>query len=572
MKNSARQEVFPHDSDDGNASRPRPLTWALLNWHAICIIESIQLEAKEWHTMMFNPNGLWGNGLSLKVLCGQTLLLLAIVPLARGQDTAVESESRGGGKSANPARSSGLEPDAQAGFLSNGVELPSVFPMILQRNLISRFSMGEIYDSGLRNGPYANESDTFTEASASFAYQLRRKRTEYAVDYRYSARFYNRFSNLNVIAHDLGLSQIRQLTRHLAWNLNYRYNLTPDYSGGLLQESLAREFSFANPLPTAGMLNPVPSLNPGMSSGGAIFANPLPGGVSLLPTTVNTLPQMLSPGDGLLALRSIRMTNHAATNLNYDLNARTAFFSQAGFQRMRYEDRNLFGADSYSISAGMRHLFSPRTSAGIAYQAGRTELPFLRHRYTSQGFVVSLNRQLTQSTYLTLTVGPAWADLQSQETIPLSPLLANLLGRPALSRDVARALPSWMGSMGVATQWHRLNLNLNYGRSVGSTNGLGGASFQQHYSASLGRPLGRKTSFSVTAVYSQSEFLAIRDPIRLNQRALGGTFTRRLSSSLDLVAFVNYSKILTGLQSSFLLNHNQFGIRFQYHFPRLRQM
>jgi len=522
--------------------------------------------------MMFNPNGLWGNGLSLKVLCGQTLLLLAIVPLARGQDTAVESESRGGGKSANPARSSGLEPDAQAGFLSNGVELPSVFPMILQRNLISRFSIGEIYDSGLLNGKYANESDTFTEASASFAYQLRRKRTEYAADYRYSARFYNRFSNLNVIAHDLGLSQIRQLTRHLAWNLNYRYNLTPDYSGGLLQESLAREFSFANPLPTAGMLNPVPSLNPGISSGNATFANPLPGGVSLLPTTVNTLPQMLSPGDGLFALRSIRMTSHAATSLNYDLNPRTAFFSQAGFQRMRYEDKNLFGSDNYSLSAGMRHLFSPRTSVGIAYQAGRNELPFLRNRYTTQGVVFSLNHQLTRSTFLTLTVGPTRSERQSQEEISLSPLLANLLGRPALYHDVTVSLPSWMGSMGVATQWHRMNLNFNYDRMVSSTNGLGGASFQQHYSVTLGRQLRRGTSFSVRAAYTQSDFLAILDPIRMNQRALSATFTQRMSSSLDLVAFVNYSKMLTGLQNSFLLNHNQFGIRFQYHFPRLSQM
>ena len=177
MKNSARQEVFPHDSDDGIASRPRPVTWALLNWHAICITESIQLGAKEWRTMMFDPNGLWGNGLSLKMLCCQTLLLVAIVPVARGQGTAAESESRGVGKSANPARSSGLEPDAQTGFLSNGVELPSVFPMILQRNLISRYSIGETYESGILNGRDADKSDTFTEASASFVYNLRRKRS-----------------------------------------------------------------------------------------------------------------------------------------------------------------------------------------------------------------------------------------------------------------------------------------------------------------------------------------------------------------------------------------------------------
>ena len=70
----------------------------------------------------------------------------------------------------------------------------------------------------------------------------------------------------------------------------------------------------------------------------------------------------------------------------------------------------------------------------------------------------------------------------------------------------------------------------------------------------------------------RSAMLGIRDPIRLSQRALHATFTRRLSSSVDFVAFVRYSKIMNGLQDPFLLDHNQFGIRFEYHLPRLGQM
>ena len=503
---------------------------------------------------MFKRKSLRSGWFSLRMPCCLTVLLVvvAMVPSATSQSAGADSQS---------------VVDAGNGILSSAMGLPSVFPIALQRNLVSRFSVGETYESGILNGRYRNASDTFTEASTALVYNLRRKRTEYAIYYKGSARHYRRYSNLDVLSHDLALSQIRQLSRHLSWKLNYRYSSTPDFNGGLLRENLAKELSLVNALPTGIVIGPLPSLSGADPSVRDTFVNPLPFGVNLLPTTVETLPPVLSPGDGLFALRSIRVANHAASDLNYDLNSRTAFFSQAGFQRTNYGGRNLFASDNYSLAAGMRHLLSSRTNLGIAYQSGRNELSSVRNRFTSQGLVISLNRQLTRSAYLTLAMGPMWTQGQSQETIPLSPLLANLLGRPALSRDVAQTLPSWMGSMGVAIQWHKLNLNFQYNRLVASTYGLGGASLQQHYSASVARQLRRGTSFSLTASYMQSDFLGILNPVRLNQEALSASFTHRLSSGVDFVAFVNYSKMLRGLHDSFLFNHNQFGIRFQFHLP-----
>ena len=121
--------------------------------------------------------------------------------------------------------------------------------------------------------------------------------------------------------------------------------------------------------------------------------------------------------------------------------------------------------------------------------------------------------------------------------------------------------------MGVATRWHGLNLDVQFDRLLSSTNGLGTASLQENYSASVGKQLTRATTFSMAAIYSQSDMLTIRDPIRFSQRAFHATFTRHLSSFLDFVAFVRYTKFLTGLQDPYLQDHNQFGIQFEYLLP-----
>jgi hypothetical protein len=449
-------------------------------------------------------------------------------------------------------------------------DLPSVFPVVLQKNLISRFSVGEAYEDGILTNRLSGGSDTFTEASASFAYNWRRRRAEYVFDYRGSGRHYRRNSSLDVLTHDLGLSQIARLTPRLTWNVSYRFSRSPDYAGSLLQESLVNELAFRNPFPVA-LIGSGGGFTPVSSAAGATFVNPFPAGVELLPNTVDTLPQGFAPGDSLQTLRSIHTTHRPNTQLSYKLSPRTSFFVQGGFQGTRYRDENLLAGDNYSVSAGMSRLLSARTEMGLAYQGSRFELLSRSDRTLVHGVVFSFNRQLARSTFLTFTAGPTLNQHRGSEAISLPPLLSDLLGRPTLQREVSRMQPSWMGSAAVATSWHGLNLDVKYDRLISSTSGLGTSSRQEHYSARLGKQLTRRTAFSAAAVYSRSELLSILDPVRFSQRAFDATFTRELSGSLSLVAFARYSKLLTGLQASYLLSHNQFGIRFQYHLPRQGQ-
>ena len=503
----------------------------------------------------------------MRILSGIIILLAASLQLAQSQGTSATSESNGTG---NVGSSSPLGSDVEAGGGASALALPSVFPIQLQKNLVTRISLSETYNSGLQTGGLQNASDIHTEASSSFTYNFRRSRSEFVVDYRLGARHYNRNSNLDVITHDLGISQIRQLSPHLTWKMNYRYSFTPDYAGSLLQDDLAREFSIINPLPSGPVGGTSPGATPVAPSLGATFVNPLPGGVSLLPGPVNPLGGVAAAGDGLQTVRSVRMTNHAATDLNYTLSSRTAIFFQAGFRRTWYEDSSLFGTDDYNLSLGTQYASSPRTNLGVSYQAGLNDLDAVLNRTFTQSIVVSFSRQLIPRTTLSITAGPMYTRTRSQEEIPLSPLLANLLGRPALYHEVSETRPSWMGSLGIVTQWRQFNPSFNYNRTVSSSSGLGGASLQESFSAGLSRQLGRRTSFSLRAVYSQSKLLGTLDPVQFRQRALSGTFTRQLSSGLDFEAFVNYSKVLKGVQSSYRAAQSQAGIRLQLHLPRVR--
>ena len=116
--------------------------------------------------MIMNPNGLrWGR-VSITTLCCLIVLLFANVPDVWSQG-----------------------------------ELPSAFPITLRKNLISQFSVGESYEDGIQASGLPGVADTVTEAGASFAYNWRRKRAEYAIDYRGSGRHYRRHSSLDVFSH-----------------------------------------------------------------------------------------------------------------------------------------------------------------------------------------------------------------------------------------------------------------------------------------------------------------------------------------------------------------------------------
>ncbi|HWP84193.1 MAG TPA: hypothetical protein VNN17_03315 [Terriglobia bacterium] len=501
----------------------------------------------------------------MKSLCCLLLLLAGSAQWARTQEPAPTPATGSDGAGAATLYDS----QAEGG---GGLSFPSVFPVALKRNLVARFSIGEIYNNGLQNASLSNANDLYTEASSSFTYNLRRSRSESVIDYRLGARHYNRYDELDTLTHDLGASYIRQLSPHTSWNLNYRFGYSPDFNGGLLQEDLAREFGIINPLPSliggGGLSSPVPSA-PSLDS---TFVNPLPAGVSLIPTTATALPTISAAGDGVQTVRSVRMSHRGGMELSYARSMRTRFFFQAGYQRTRYEDEQLFGTDDYSLSAGTQYAFSPRTSLGISYRAGFNDLDTVLNQTLAQSVVVTFSRQLTRRATLTLSAGPMYSRTRSQESIALPPLLSNLLGQPALLQEVSETLPSWMGNLGISTQWRQFNLSFGYNRSVSSSSGLGGASLQESFSAGLSRPLGRRSSFSLRAVYSQSEFLGALNSSDILQRALSGTFTRQLSSGLDLIAFVNYSKVLRGIESSYLRDHTQAGLRLQINLPRARPM
>ena len=428
---------------------------------------------------------------------------------------------------------------------SKVAELPYVLPNLYKRHLVSVFSLGQIVDAGLRSGDQITR-DMYTELSASFAYNLQRKHSEYVFDYRAGGRRYNRLHVLDAFTHDLGLSQVVQLTQRLTWILDHRFSYTPDFSRTLVRENLASDASFFN--------NPVP-----------------PGGIRSISALINPFPEFHSAGDGLdSSLRSIRRTNTTAASLIHQLSARTSVSLGAGYHGKRYSERALFESDSYNVSAGLSRIITARTSMGISYRGGRFDYAsgsFGRTIYHSAE--MSLDHQLTPSTIFRISGQPTWITTQGQTTILLSPVLANLLGRQALSRDNKQSFLSWAGAAVLSTRWHGLNFGLNFNRSITNTNGLGGSAVEDRLGVKLGKQLRQGTNLSVSVSYLRDKLLGIQDAPRLDQQALHGTLTQQLNRGLDLSLFFSYSRLLTEAPGSLGYNQNQFGIRFSYHFPRV---
>lgn len=90
--------------------------------------------------------------------------------------------------------------DVGDGFGIGGLgQLSGSLPSLFKRHLVSRFSVGQVYESGISNGNYSNASDTHTEASASFLYDLARKHSVHTFEYHGSARHYNRIQEATVL-------------------------------------------------------------------------------------------------------------------------------------------------------------------------------------------------------------------------------------------------------------------------------------------------------------------------------------------------------------------------------------
>ena len=177
-----------------------------------------------------------------------------------------------------PAAQAGQNENADAGWEvqeagssnftdSKVAELPYVLPNLYKRHLVSVFSLMHVIDNhGVANENLSNSRDTYTSMSASFAYNLQRKHSEYVIDYSGSGRYSSNSGAETAFTHDLGLSQVVQLTSRLTWILNHRFSHTPDFSGSLLREELVKQRSFTSPVPLGGiqslsaLVNPFPIL------------------------------------------------------------------------------------------------------------------------------------------------------------------------------------------------------------------------------------------------------------------------------------------------------------------------
>ncbi len=354
--------------------------------------------------------------------------------------------------------SSNLTDSKVSNFTDSKVaELPYVLPNLYKRHLVSTFSVSQVGEN-VRADEDVYSRDTYTEASASFAYNLQRKHSEYVVDYRGAGRHYNRFRDLDGFTHDLGLSQVVHLTPRLKWILNNRFSFSPDFTGMLVRENLARDASFSNPFSQGGV-----------------------GNISAL---VNPFPEFHSVVDGLDSnLRLERMTNSTTGNLIHQLSARTSLSIQGGYRRERFSESVLFESNIYTVSAGLSRLLTPRTSIGLNYLTGRFDYSGSFGRTINQAVGMSINHQLTPSTMVNFSVQPSWITTNGQATIALSPVLANLLGRHSLSQNTSQSHRYWGGAAGLAKRWRSVNIGLDYNRSVSSTNGIAGSATREMFGA-----------------------------------------------------------------------------------------
>ena len=454
------------------------------------------------------------------------------------------------GKSSLQGQKEQSSASAIVGGLTNG------FPDPFKGHLLTRFSLAEGYDSGISNGSHTNAGDQYFVASASVSYDWQRRRSEYFFDYHASARRYNVLTGLDTVSHDLGLGQTLQLGPRTTWNFDHRYTSTPDYAGGLLRESVAEELFFANPLPSLG------------NSTSGTSPNSLTSMVTPLPLS-NPTQDFRPPTDGLVTLRSILVLNSSQATLAHSLSSRTSLSFRPSFQRMRYQDNNLFGSDRIGFSAAMNRMLNERTTVGMTYQTRRFQQTGGFDLTLAHNVSFSISRQLTPRNRVTVAFGPARIRSDGRQSLSLSPILSNLLGKTALTRDVSQYSLAWFGNVSFLTNWQRIQFALEYSRSLSDMNLLSMAATSDNIMLSMGRQIGRTTTISGSVNYSRNQFAATRDVGRLDQSFFALNLTRRLSSTMDFSVFFTYAKLLTPVQQPIFLNHNQFGIRFVYHLPRV---
>lgn len=501
------------------------------------------------------------NTMVLRTLSVVLLAVGALAATAPAQETATITQ--GSGQSAAvTSDSSSPTVSGSNSFWGGGLGAYGL-PDLFAGHLIGHFSIGQNRDNGILNGHVANagiSSLSYTDVSTGFAYDLRRRRSDYAVDYRGTARHYSQFSNLDVLTHDLGLSQSLLISPRVNWNLDHRFNMTPDLAGSLMAETLARQLSFINPLPMVAVFGA------GMA-GQSAFLNPLPVGATIIPKGFHAAT---SAAEGLLTLRSMRMSNLSNAALTFDATAQTKLSLNMGFSRQRFQDRNLFGTNQYNLSAGFSRLLTPRNSMSLSLVGTRLDMAQVFQQTTNAGIQIGFTRQLGRRSIVSLEFGPGQTRVDSQQSIVLPALIADLLGRKSLVRDTARSTIGWLGAAGFRTTVHNTGIHLGYNRSITDSGGLAGASLTETGTVSVSKALGQRTNVMVSLSYSHMQMLGVQVPLNIDQQALMASFTRQLSRNLDFSTLFNYAKSMRGgLHGPTLLDHNLVGIRLTYFFHRL---
>ena len=440
-------------------------------------------------------------------------------------------------KSLNGADNSNAVPDRDSEPApSRGFGLPDSF----KNRWIGQVSAGVSHDSGITNSAVENgvpSSASYYGTGLSLAYDLPTKRSDYIFQYGIGARDYWGHSPLDSLTQDLGLSQHARLGKRASWNLNYRFSESPDYSGTLLVESLSQQEALLNPAPAAP-------------------------GVSIQPAQ--------SPADGLVTLRSTRLSNTIDATLSYTLTSRSQFFLGTSYGRSRFEDPNLFGSDVYAASAGVSYQIDATTAASLSYDGDMTRVAGIDFRTLSQGVSLGISKRLGRRTVLSMAGGPSVLRTRSAgEAIPVSNLVGSFLGTNLVQPTASSRTVSWMGTAALGTNIHNTGVNLSYARSVAGLGGLPGTALSQVATVTLSKVINRRTVINSGMSYNHSQLLGVLNSAGIDQEGFEADLSRTLTRNIDMTMFYVYSRNSHGLHGPAIANRNSVGVSVVYNFRRL---